>query len=275
AINCAAFPEGLVESELFGHEKGSFTGALERRAGCLEIATGGSLLLDEIGELPFPTQAKLLRVLDDARVRRIGGRSEIQLDVRILAATNRNPEEVVRAGHFRQDLYYRLNVFHIALPPLRERIEDLPILCDALVANLNRKHGRHVARIHPEVMDRFLQYSWPGNVRELRNALETAVILAEEGTILAKHLPEQFAGAGRGIEAAGAVENTESRIGRGVVALPVGTTVEEAERALIEFTLQHTKNNKSRAAKILGISPKTLHCKIKQYRMQTKSVSVN
>ncbi|PYT14988.1 MAG: transcriptional regulator [Acidobacteria bacterium] len=273
AINCAGFPEGLVESELFGHEKGAFTGAVERRPGCLELANGGTLLLDEIGELPIQTQAKLLRVLEDSRVRRIGGKSEIQLDVRILAATNRNTEQIVRSGHFRQDLYYRLNVFHIQLPPLRERKGDLPVLCEALLASLNRKHERHVTEIHPDVLECFAQYGWPGNVRELRNVLESAVILVGEGMLTTEHLPVKFARGPCVRESSGFQEPSKPAHAKdGVVALPFGTTVEEAEKALIQFTLQHTHNNKSRAAKILGISPKTLHCKIKQYRMQSETV---
>ncbi len=270
AINCAAFPEGLVESELFGHEKGAFTGAVERRIGCLELAHGGTLLLDEIGDLPLLTQAKLLRVLDDSRIRRIGGRSEIQLDVRILAATNRHPEDGVRNGQFRQDLYYRLNVFHISMPPLRERLADLPLLCEALVANLNRKHDSRVTGIQPEVIERFRRYPWPGNVRELRNVLETAVILAGEGLVTTAHLPAKFAPGPCVRELPEAIDGQRA-LQPGIVALPLGTTVEQAEKALIEFTLQHTNNNKSRAAKILGISPKTLHCKIRQYRMQSQA----
>lgn len=269
AINCAAFPEGLVESELFGHEKGAFTGALERRTGCLELANGGTLLLDEIGELPMLTQAKLLRVLDDSRVRRIGGKSEIQLDVRVVAATNRNPAEVVRSGNFRLDLYYRINVFQVSLPPLRERLADLPVLCDALVAVLNRRHDRRITGIHPEVLEHFGQYSWPGNVRELRNVLETAVILAGTGVLTTDHLPAIFAPPAAARES---VEPIDSRRGArpGVVALPLGTTVEQGERALIQFTLQHTNYNKSRAARILGISPKTLHCKLREYGTESK-----
>ena len=273
AINCAAFPEGLVESELFGHEKGAFTGAVDRRAGCLEIANGGTLLLDEVGELPPQTQAKLLRVLDDSRVRRIGGRSEIQLDVRVLAATNRNPAEAVRAGQFRKDLYYRLNVFHVALPPLRERKDDLPGLCRMLLEGLNDKHGRSVASIDGGVLECFRQYSWPGNVRELRNVLETAVIFAGSGTLHLGHLPEKFALGAAGETAPATVDST-SAVRRGMVALPLGTTMGRAEQALIEFTLQQTNNNKSRAAKILGISPKTLHCKLRQYRAEARMAAV-
>ncbi len=189
AINCAALPETLIESELFGHEKGSFTGASERRAGCFEVAQHGTLLLDEIGEMPMQTQAKLLRILEDSRVRRLGGKTEFEVDVRVVAATNKVPEEAVRGGHLREDLYYRLNVFHIHLPPLRERKEDIQPIAETLMADMNRKHECRVADISPAVIQALERHNWPGNVRELRNVLERAVILAGEGTIEMKHLP--------------------------------------------------------------------------------------
>src|SRR5437879_12881895 len=189
AINCAALPETLIESELFGHEKGSFTGASERRAGCFEVAQHGTLLLDEIGEMPLQAQAKLLRILEDSKVRRLGGRTEFEVDVRVLAATNKVPEEAVQGGHLREDLYYRLNVFNVHLPPLRERKEDIPSMADTLIGDLNRKHECRVTEVSAEVMECLHHHSWPGNVRELRNVLERAVILAGEGTIEVKHLP--------------------------------------------------------------------------------------
>jgi DNA-binding NtrC family response regulator len=189
AINCAALPETLIESELFGHEKGSFTGASERRAGCFELAQHGTLLLDEIGEMPALTQAKLLRILEDSKVRRLGGKSEFEVDVRVVAATNKIPEEAVRGGHLREDLYYRLNVFHIHLPPLRERREDIPPISEFLIGELNRKHSCKVSDMAPEVVNALMQHNWPGNVRELRNVLERAVILAGEGTLEMKYLP--------------------------------------------------------------------------------------
>src|SRR5438132_949994 len=189
AINCAALPESLIESELFGHEKGSFTGATERSAGCFELAQNGTLLLDEIGEMPAPTQAKLLRILEDSKVRRLGGKTEFEVDVRVVAATNKVPEEAVRGGHLREDLYYRLNVFHIHLPPLRERREDIAHIAAFLIGQLNRKHSCKVSDVSQDVMEGFLRHNWPGNVRELRNVLERAVILAGEGTIEMKHLP--------------------------------------------------------------------------------------
>src|SRR6185295_6692456 len=169
AINCAALPESLIESELFGHEKGSFTGATERSAGCFELAQNGTLLLDEIGEMPAQTQAKLLRILEDSKVRRLGGKTEFQVDVRVVAATNKVPDDAVKKGSLREDLYYRLNVFHIHLPPLRDRREDIPLIVEALVTEVNRKHECKVTGVAPGVMEGFLWHNWPGNVRELRN----------------------------------------------------------------------------------------------------------
>src|ERR1700691_4003897 len=195
AINCAALPDTLIEAELFGHEKGAFTGALERRAGCFELAQNGTVLLDEIGDMPMGTQAKLLRVLEDQRVRRLGSKTEIQLDVRVIASTNSPLDNAIREGRFREDLFYRLNVFPVPLPPLRERKEDIPVLAAALLADLNLKHGTKVTDIAPDVQDRLRVYNWPGNVREVRNVLERAVILAGEGMLHASHLPPGFGGA--------------------------------------------------------------------------------
>src|SRR5580700_2851847 len=189
AINCAALPESLIESELFGHEKGSFTGATERSAGCFELAQNGTLLLDEICEMPAVTQPKLLRILEDSKVRRLGGKTEFEVDVRVLAATNKLPEDAVKKGTLREDLYYRLNVFHIHLPALRERREDIQPVALALIGDLNRKHDCRIADISPAVIEALERHHWPGNVRELRNVLERAVILAGEGTIELRHLP--------------------------------------------------------------------------------------
>jgi DNA-binding NtrC family response regulator len=258
AINCAAMPETLMESELFGHEKGAFTGALERRAGCFELAQNGTLLLDEIGDMPVGTQAKLLRVLEDSRVRRLGGKNEILVDVRVIASTNKPLAEALRKNEVREDLYYRLNVFHIDLPPLRDRMNDLPLLAEALLRDLNRKHDTKIADIAPDVMEQFRRYRWPGNVRELRNTLERAVILAGEGTIGMNHLPANFNASAISITAG----NDDDPA---AVHLRVGTSIGEAEKILIQCTLRHTKNNKTRAAEILGISLKTLHNKLKEY----------
>jgi DNA-binding NtrC family response regulator len=255
AINCSAIPETLIESEIFGHEKGAFTGALERRAGCFELAEEGTLLLDEIGEMPIATQAKLLRVLEDRKLRRLGSKAETPVDVRVLAATNKVPEEAVSKGELRNDLYYRLNVFNIHLPGLREHKEDVPQLVEALLADMNAKHGREVASVSDAVLQLFNNYSWPGNVRELRNTLERAVIVCEGSLIDPRHLPPNFGSGGLKVPASD---------GEGI-RLEVGTTVEEAERILILKTLAATNNNKTRAAEILGISLKTLHNKLKEY----------
>jgi len=266
AINCAALPDTLIESELFGHEKGAFTGAVERRAGCFELAQNGTVLLDEIGDMPIGTQAKLLRVLEDGRVRRLGGKAEIQLDVRVIASTNAPLEGSIREGRFREDLYYRLNVFPIPLPSLRERREDVPVLVSALLQDMNQKHGTKVTDAGPEFLERLAAYSWPGNVRELRNVLERAAILAGEGTLKPEHLPPGMGGtAGPAPVNAAASDENELRV-------PVGSTIEQAERALIELTLEYTKNNKTRAAEILGISQKTLFNKLKEYGTQGASV---
>ena len=268
AINCAALPETLIESELFGHEKGSFTGASERRAGCFELAQHGTLLLDEIGEMPMLTQAKLLRILEDSRVRRLGGKAEFEVDVRVLAATNKVPEEAVKDGHLREDLFYRLNVFHVHLPPLRERKEDIRPISETLIGDLNRKHECRVSDMAPDVLAVIERHNWPGNVRELRNVLERAVILAGEGTIELKHLPASLQNTPTGAPSdatpvakapVAPAEEGES------VRFQIGTTVEEAEKGLILRTLEHTHNNKTRAAEILGISLKTLHNKLKEY----------
>jgi DNA-binding NtrC family response regulator len=254
AINCSAIPESLMESEIFGHEKGAFTGAAERRIGCFELAHGGTLLLDEIGEMPAPTQAKLLRVLEDHHIRRLGSKVETPVDVRVLAATNKNPEQAVASGHLRQDLYFRLNVFHIHLPPLREHKDDLPLLIEHLLTDISEKHGKKVSGASAETMELFKSYPWPGNVRELRNVLERAAIASDRGTIGRQHLPPDF---GHAPAVAGD--------GLGGIRFPIGTTVDDAERELIIQTLASTSQNKTRAAELLGISLKTLHNKLKEY----------
>ena len=255
AINCAAIPETLIESEIFGHEKGAFTGALERRTGCFELAEGGTILLDEIGEMPVGTQAKLLRVLEDHKLRRLGSKVETSVDVRVLAATNKTPDDAVASGELRSDLYYRLNVFNIHMPPLREHKEDIPDLVQLLVSEMSTKHGRKVGAVSEAVMNLFNNYTWPGNVRELRNTIERAVIVCDSGMIETKHLPPGF---GHAIQRTGANDPDAIRLG-------VGTTVGEAEKMLILKTLESTSNNKTKAAEILGISLKTLHNKLKEY----------
>ena len=258
AVNCAAIPEALMESEIFGHERGAFTGAMERRAGCFELADGGTLLLDEIGEMPAATQAKLLRVLEDSKVRRLGSKGEISVDVRVLAATNKIPEEAMSKGQLRSDLYYRLNVVQINMPPLREHLEDLPDLTAALLKDLNRKHGTSANGVGDDVMDMFRRYSWPGNVRELRNVLERAVLTLSGEVVTREHLAPDF---GRPL----------STIGDDGLSLRPGLTVEEAERRLIQETMKFTRSNKTRAAEMLGISLKTLHNKLKEYETQSQN----
>jgi DNA-binding NtrC family response regulator len=263
AINCSAIPETLMESEIFGHERGAFTGAAERRIGCFELADGGTLLLDEIGEMPAPTQAKLLRVLEDRKVRRLGSKTETPVDVRVLAATNKDPEQAVSSGHLRQDLYFRLNVFHIHLPPLREHREDIPQLAEYILHDINVKHSKSVRGIGAEVLDIFMSHTWPGNIRELRNVLERAAIMSEKDLISRSCLPGEF---GKG--------PTKSPGDLSSIKFPVGTTVDAMERQLVLQTLQATGNNKTRAAELLGVSLKTLHNKLKEYgseRAETES----
>jgi DNA-binding NtrC family response regulator len=255
AINCAAIPETLIESEIFGHEKGAFTGALERRTGCFELAEGGTILLDEIGEMPVATQAKLLRVLEDHKLRRLGSKVETSVDVRVLAATNKVPDDAVASGELRSDLYYRLNVFNIHMPPLREHKEDIPDLVQLLISEMSAKHNRKVSTVSEAVMNLFNNYTWPGNVRELRNTIERSIIVCDGGIIETRHLPPGF---GHAILRTSAHDPDAIRLG-------VGTTVEEAEKMLILKTLESTSNNKTKAAEILGISLKTLHNKLKEY----------
>ena len=256
ALNCAALPETLIESELFGHEKGSFTGAVERRTGCFELAHGGTLLLDEIGDMPLATQAKLLRVLEDRKVRRLGGSKEVAVDVRVLASTNADLKSAIKEGRFREDLFFRLNVFQVHLPPLRERTGDLGPLCSAMLPEMNARHGCKVMGISAGAFVSMQGHAWPGNVRELRNVLERAVILAGHGEILPAHLPRFIVRDSEAVPPSATLD---------AITLPVGCTVNQAERTLIEATLHHTDGNRTRAAAILGISIKTLFNKLKEY----------
>ena len=253
AINCSAIPESLMESELFGHERGAFTGAIARREGCFELADTGTLFLDEIAEMPAILQAKLLRVLEERRVRRLGATKEVAVDVRVLAATNKDPYEAVRRGDLREDLLYRLNVIHIKLPPLRERREDIPLLAQHLIEELSERHRRPARLISSEVLDILTRAPWPGNVRELRNVVEHAVVVCEGQTIEKAHLPPFF-------------QTSEIPSTAETITLPVGITLEEAERQLVLRTLIKTGNNKTRAAEILEVSVKTLHNKLRAYR---------
>jgi len=266
AVNCAALPESLMESELFGHEKGAFTGAVERRAGCFEQANHGTLLLDEIGDMPIGTQAKLLRVIEESKVRRLGGMADIPIAVRVLAATNRPPEKAVENKLLREDLFYRLNVFHISLPPLRQRKQDIPSIAAALIRDLNRKHGCRVTHLTDEVIAEFAARAWPGNVRELRNVIERAVIVAAQGEIKLQHLPA----AGRALQpevahAAVARSAVAQAAPNDVLQVRPGMQMSDVERAYVELTLRHTNNNKTRAAELLGLSLRTLHNKLNSY----------
>jgi DNA-binding NtrC family response regulator len=254
AINCAAIPETLLESEIFGHEKGAFTGASERRQGCFELADRGTLFLDEIAEMMPATQVKLLRVLQERTFRRLGGRQEQAVDVRVIAATNHDPADALKTGTLREDLYYRLNVFVVTLPTLRDRKEDLPLLVQAFIGEFNARNGKSVAAVTHEAMRLLEAHDWPGNVRELRNVIERATILADGRFIEPKHLP-------------GALAKTIDSAPPSMSLAP-GTTVEEAERQLIQLTLEHTHDNKTRAAEILGISLKTLHNKLNRLKLR-------
>jgi transcriptional regulator with PAS, ATPase and Fis domain len=251
-INCAAIPETLLESEIFGHEKGAFTGAVDRREGCFELADRGTLFMDEIAEMTPATQVKLLRVLQERTFRRVGGRNEQTVDVRVIAATNVVPNDAVKSGKLREDLFYRLNVFAIELPPLRDRKEDLPLLIQSFLTEFNARNRKQVSAVDPAAMRVLEQYGWPGNVRELRNVIERAVILAPGEFVEVKHLPPLV---------------TESPdVAKPTLSLTPGITVDEAEKRLILMTLDHTRDNKTRAAEILGISLKTLHNKLNKLR---------
>jgi DNA-binding NtrC family response regulator len=254
AINCSAIPETLMESELFGHEKGSFTGAANRRQGCFELANSGTLLLDEIGEMPVLLQSKLLRVLEERSVRRLGSTQEIPVDVRVLAATNKNPFDLAGDGTFRGDLLYRLNVIAIELPPLRKRKEDIPLLAQHLVTQLAAKHNRPAPFLTPAAIEILTSHSWPGNVRELRNVLERAVIICAGEELERHHFAPGF------FDQRSQVRGTDT------VSFPVGTPLDDIERTVILRTLRKTDNNKTRAAELLRISLKTLHNKLRLYR---------
>ena len=257
-LDCAALPETLVESELFGHERGAFTGATQRRLGRFELAHGGTLFLDEIGNLPGSTQMKLLRVLEDRAITRLGGRGQIPIDVRIVAATHVQFEEAIREGRFREDLYHRLNEFTIQVPPLRERLADLPELVDHFLRRIGEELGKAVPGVTPEALDALRAFPWPGNVRELRNALKRAAVLAD-GAIGRVDLPPEFRGQPAPAAPAGGGPTTLKDVVRHVV--------ETAERDLIVRTLERTRWNRAQAARLLGINYKTLYNKLKEYAL--------
>src|SRR5215469_402672 len=250
-VNCAAIPETLMESELFGHERGSFTGADRRKEGCFEAANGGTLLLDELTEMKAELQPKLLRVIEEQRLRRVGGTTEIPLDVRALASSNRDIEQAVRDGKLRSDLYYRLNVFTIALPPLRERIDDLPQLVQMFIHHYAQQNNKEVSGVDEECMQALAAHPWPGNVRQLRNVIERALIVCEGHTIRKPDLPDDFRAGGGGDGS--------------FIKIPLGSSLEDVEKEMISRTIEFTAGNKTRAAEILGVSAKTLYNKLERF----------
>jgi DNA-binding NtrC family response regulator len=267
AVNCAAIPETLMETELFGHEKGAFTDARAQKKGVFELATGGTILLDEIGDLPLGLQAKLLRVIEEQQFRRIGGVKNVSVDVRILASSNRDLEEEVRVGHFRADLFYRLSVVQITIPPLRERKEDILLIADHLIKHFNVKMKKNLQGLAPETRKLFLEYHWPGNVRELRNTIEHAMIFEESPHITHHHLHERI------------VRPTVEPISGGrkaSVANALGNlTLEEIERDLINQSLERTNWNKTQAAQLLGISRDAIRYKIKKYKLHRREAAAS
>jgi len=250
-VNCAALPETLLESELFGHEKGAFTGAVTRHPGRFELAHRGTLLLDEVSEIPLGLQAKLLRVLQEREFERVGGTRPIKVDVRIVATTNRNLDEEIEEKRFREDLFFRLNVIPVTLPPLRERLEDVPLLAEHFVDWYCRENNRPPKQLEPETLDFMRTYSWPGNVRELQNVIERAVVLDADDVVRPEHIALR----------------SEAESDTDEIVDAVGTTVAEMERRLILKTLRALNGNRGRTAEVLKISVRTLRNKINQYRM--------
>ncbi len=250
ALNCSAIPATLIEAELFGYERGAFTGAVERRLGDFELASGGTLFLDEVGDLPLELQGKFLRVLEERRVRRLGGRAEVEVDVRVLCATQGDLREEIRAGRFREDLYFRLHVFTIELPPLRERREDIPLLAQHFLDKFNAETGRGVQGVTPAAMAVLQGHAWPGNIRELRNVLERAMILVEGDLIGVEQLPPELV--------PGPPEEASLRV-------PLDLTLDVVERRYLLATLRRLGGNKARTSEALGVSEKTLYNKLARY----------
>ncbi len=272
ALNCAALPEGLLESELFGHEKGAFTGAIVTKKGKFELADTGTLLLDEIGELPLHLQAKLLRVLQEEEVDRLGGRAPFKIDVHVLATTNRDLEQAVKEGTFRQDLYYRLNVIPLKLPPLRERREDVGLLVDFFILKYAAQYGKPVKKLSSAVWARFADYGWPGNVREMENLIERAMLLSQGHELELWDFWDDVEPPSR-IEPAAAVPQASGHSAVAAAntsaAMDIGMqTLREVERQMILQVLQANDNNRTHAAEILGISVRTLRNKLHEYRSQ-------
>ncbi len=249
-VHCAALAETLLESELFGHEKGAFTGAIERKRGRFELSNKGSIFLDEIGEINQNIQIKLLRVLQEKQIERVGSSEPIDVDTRVIAATNKNLEKEMKEGRFREDLYYRLNVVHIFIPPLRERREDIPLLVDSFVKEFSNENGKEISSIEAKARSAIYNYDWPGNIRQLRNCIESAVVMTSDNILHFEDLPFK--------------EKTENEL----IKIPVGSTMKEAEREIIVTTLNHENNNKKRVSDILGIGRKTLYRKLKEYNIE-------
>src|SRR5215469_14153942 len=271
AINCSAIPETLMEAELFGHERGAFTDAKAMKKGLFEVADGGTLFLDEIGELSPLLQAKLLRVLEDQVIRRVGGVRELQVDVRVIAASNRDLEKAVREGQFRQDLYYRLAIIAIFIPPLRERKEDIPPLVDFFIERYNRKFKKAVRGLADNTRRLLLTHNWPGNVRELKNSIERAMILEEEQLVRPLYLPFSVAESGgrtvfeRTAPADGAQALANGRLLPRLYIPEGGTSLEEVERAMVELAMRQANSNQTQAARLLDISRDALRYKLKKF----------
>jgi two-component system, NtrC family, response regulator AtoC len=261
AVNCGAISPNLIESEIFGHEKGSFTGADRQHLGFFERANGGTLFLDEISEMPLDLQVKLLRVLETGMLMRVGSTQSQEIDVRVIAASNRPPDQAVASGRLREDLYYRLNVFPIQLPPLRDRVEDLPLLAERFLAAVCEREGRS-KRFDAAVFAKLADYRWPGNVRELRNVVQRAYLMAKGDLITDEYLPTNSAAP---ISPGAAVSAVAERDEHASITLPIGTTLADAEYRLITATLQHFNNHKERTAAVLGVSLKTLYNRLKEY----------
>ncbi|MFZ2223358.1 MAG: sigma-54 dependent transcriptional regulator [Candidatus Deferrimicrobium sp.] len=259
-INCAALPEQLIESELFGHEKGAFTDAKTEKKGIFEMAQGGSILLDEIGEMRLDLQAKLLRVLENRKVRRIGGRQDIPIDTTVFATTNRNLEEAVEKGEFRVDLYYRLNGFSLHLPPLRERKGDIPLLVRHFLKDYSERYKKNGMKdFSPEAVDLLVAYRWPGNIRELRNVIERIVVLENDEIVRPEHLPAEIAHFR---------ERSATKPAPGMMIPDTGLSLEEVERSLIVQALEKAGNNKTLAAKLLGMSYDSLRYQVKKFGLE-------
>jgi DNA-binding NtrC family response regulator len=263
AVNCAAMPETLLESEIFGHERGAFTDARDRREGCFELAHGGTLLLDEVAEMAPGTQAKFLRVLEEGSFRRLGGKTEINVDVRVVAATNKDPVTAMKEGEFREDLYYRLNVFTLAVPPLRQRIEDIPLLVTGFIEEFNGKYDKRITGVDDATLKLLMSHAWPGNVRELRNVVERAFIACDGDVITAKVLP--------GTSPVAPVASWSGDAD--VVTAPIGLPLREVEKQFVLRTLAAENNNKTRAADRLGISTKTLHNMLQRWGLLHRQIS--